>query len=88
MKKTYQNMLTEEFLKQSKQIALNSNILLMCIESQILSLHHWQRMFADYSSQLESRDDEDIIEFIEDFVVRGYLDTEIIQESSIPELIS
>lgn len=84
----YQNLLTLEFLKQNKKIALDCNLLILLVDNEIISLYTWQRHFSDHINQLENRDDEDIIEFVEEFIIKGVLDTAIIKPDQISDLIS
>lgn len=70
-----QELITESFLNQKKEIALNSSLLASLIENGIISVASWQKRFAFFLKQsIESINDPDIINFIELFVIRTVLD--------------
>mmetsp|Transcript_42614 Transcript_42614/g.49811 ORF Transcript_42614/g.49811 Transcript_42614/m.49811 type:complete len:131 (+) Transcript_42614:1781-2173(+) len=81
--------LTEEFLRQRKQIALHANLLAILIENKLISVTLWQKNFSIYMNQsVESISDPDIIEFIEELIVVSLLEKACISTANIPELIS
>lgn len=83
-----QELLTDEFLKQRKQVALNATLLVSLIENKILSVNLWERRFAMYLNQsLGIMNDPEMIEFIEQFIVRGVLDRGTIKEKDLGDLI-
>lgn len=84
-----QELITESFLNQKKEIALNSSLLASLIENGIISVASWQKRFAFFLKQsIESINDPDIINFIELFVIRTVLDKGCVNERQIPDLLS
>lgn len=87
--KNSHDMLTEFFLTQAAPIALNATLLVNMIETQILSVSAWQKRFAFHLRQsLESIDDTETMEFLEQFIIRGVLDKGIIKDTHISDLIA
>ena len=83
------DILTDEFLKQDKHIALNATFLVMLIEQNIISVSLWQRRFAIFlKNSIEAINNSDIIEFLEIFIIYGIIDKNIINKENIQDLIS
>lgn len=82
------DILTNEFLKQDKQIALNATFLVMLIEQNIISVSLWQRRFAIFLKQsIEVINNDDIIDFLETFIIYGVIDRKITNKETILDLV-
>jgi hypothetical protein len=84
-----QELITENFLNQKKDVALNSSLLASLIENGIISVESWQKLFSFFLKQsIESINDQDIIDFIELFVVKTVFDKGCVSEQQIPDLLA